>query len=76
MGNIKGYLSLTGQNARSVWRLAERHFSQLSVTILDKDRKLCVSFFYEIVDFFMLDKCSKPIFCPKDALKSEIAASW
>ena len=52
------------------------------MTILDKDRnklsidKLCVSFFYEIVDFFMLDKCSKHIFYPKNALKSEIAASW
>ena len=30
--------------------------------------------FYEIVDFFLLDMCSKPIFCSKIAQKGKICS--
>ena len=59
---------------------SERHFSQLSVLILETDRnelsKRCqvtgyVLAFNGIVDFFMIDMCYKHIFCSKVAQKGK-----
>ena len=35
---------------------------------------LKIEVFYEIVDFFLLDMCSKPIFCSKVAQKGKICS--
>ena len=35
---------------------------------------LKIEVFYEIVDFFWLDMCSKPIFCSKVAQKGKICS--
>lgn len=60
----------------------KHHFSHLSITISDKDpnrpakhsQGTCyLSVVHEIVDFFTLDVCSKPIFCSKLFRKTEIA---
>ena len=44
-------------------------FRLISTQVLKKFAKLEV--FYEIVDFFVFDMCSKPIFCSKIAEKGK-----
>lgn len=77
MGEILRYLILKEQIKRFTRRLVERQFSQISVMILDTDRKRLAkrrqvtgyrSVFHEIVDFFKLDM---PFNLPKNYLERQ-----
>lgn len=74
MGEIYRYLILKEQIKRFTRRLVERQFSQISVMILDTDRKRLAKrrqvtgyrlVLREIVDFFKLDIPFKAIIYPR-----------